>query len=765
VSSAADLGVLDALEIDRELYRKSFRDFVPDAFEVLEGGSARAEYVRRKKAAPLFVSGWHIDAIAEHLQAVSDGQIKRLLINVPPGTMKSVLACVLWPAWMWALDPKQRFLFSSYSEEFTKRDARKTKNLIKSEWFAALFPHTRIAAVPETQMEQHTTAGGERHGASTNSGVTGKHVNGICEDDPLKLQDATSASPRALAWEYRTQALGFRLLPEGGWRVVVMQRLHEDDVSGRILERRGDSPEDYEHLCLPMELEPGRRCSTSIGFVDPRKEEGELLWPARMTPAFVAEKKRDLGPQGYAGQAQQRPSPAEGVAVKREHFRERWTTLPPDLTDWLLSCDLTFKLTGTSYVALGVWAKLGAKRYLIDQTRERLDFNGQLRAIVELHRRWPQIGLTLIEEAANGHAALSVLREKIPGVVGVRPDRSKEARLSACLPNFEAGDVVRPHESVATWVPDFIEELITFPNGANDDQCFIAGTRVAMAWGDKAIEEVREGDEVLTPCGTRRVLAAGCTGEGVTVERRGLQGTAKHPVYVEGRGFVPLDQLTQALVLSTTRAWDLIRWRLRKRSPTWARVISSWDAADTISKSDETGALHAAFTSSCGREQTREAFAAVSWCTTATEILSTIAQATWRSLRALLTRKSIARCGEPPNSLSTWPRFERVPKIGTDRLKGSRGTARNACRLGVRGLVPCAALSSGASADRAGKSQSPVPDLAAHASSRSDEKQRVYNLRVEGGVYYANGVLVHNCDQATMALERYRDNGLGVVFF
>lgn len=468
--------VIDPVELDREFLTRDFRDFIPDAFEVLEGGDAHAALVRAKQRAPRFVGGWHIDAMAEHLQAVALGQIMRLLINIPPGTMKSAAACVLWPAWLWARNPALRFLFSSYSEAFTKRDARKAKALINSEWYRARFPATRIAVQPDTALEYHTTAGGERHGASTNSGVTGKHVHGIVEDDPLKLQDAAGQASRDEAWDYHTQALGFRLLPEGGWRVVVMQRLHEDDVSGRILERRSEDAGDYVHLMLPMEFEPARKCVTYAKgiklFEDPRVEQGELLWPGRMGAEFVAEKKSPtgIGTVGWAGQGQQRPAPLEGNAVKREYLRQRWTRLPEDLDHWMLSGDLTFKMKGTSYVALGVWARLGPKFYLVDQVRARLDFVAQIGAILELRKRWPLISQTVIEEAANGHAAISVLRERVPGVIAVRPDRSKESRLAACLPNFEALDVVLPHESIAPWVLDYVEELVTFPNASNDDQ-------------------------------------------------------------------------------------------------------------------------------------------------------------------------------------------------------------------------------------------------------------------------------------------------------
>lgn len=453
---------------------------MPAAFEVVEGGDAWAALVRAGKQPPRFTPGWHVDAIADHLQAVADGHIKRLLINVPPGTMKSLLTCVLWPAWLWARDPTLRLLFSSYSEEFTKRDARRSKALIRSEWFGSLFPDVKIKPEPDTMLEHHTTVGGERHGASTNSGVTGKHVHGIIEDDPLKTQDAQSARAREEAWLYRTQALGFRLLPEGGWRVVVMQRLHEDDPSGRILARGGrdgeDDPDAYVHLCLPMEFEMGRRCVTPI-FSDPRKAEGELLWPRRMNADFVREKKspQGLGEYGYAGQAQQRPAPAAGAMIKREWLR--YYTVLPDLAAarWEQSWDLIFDGDGEgSFVVGQVWAQLGANHYLVYQYRERVDFVTTLAAFVRVSTMYPKARRKRVEKKANGAALISVLGAKVAGIVPVIPKGSKASRLDAVSPLFEAGNVWAPDPKTAPWVSSWVEEVVGMtplgPSTANDDQ-------------------------------------------------------------------------------------------------------------------------------------------------------------------------------------------------------------------------------------------------------------------------------------------------------
>lgn len=463
---------VDVLVAEKELFVRSFRDFIPDAFEVLEGGDARFESVRKGLKKPRFTPGWHIDALADHLQAVARGQISRLLINISPGTMKSVECCVLWPTWMWAtIDPSLRFIFSSYSEDFTKRDNRRSKVLINTDWFQERWPHVKIAATPETQLEYHNTAGGERHGASTNSGVTGKHVHGIVEDDPLKLQDARSKRARDDAWTYHSEALGSRLLPEGGWRVVIMQRLHEDDTSGRILERAGAEDDDsYVHLRLPMEFEPKFRCKTSLPFEDPRTEEGELMWPARLTPAYVRALKgaNGLGGYGFAAQYQQRPTPAEGGIVKRDWWR-RWTTLPERLTDYLISLDCTFKRSGTSFVVFQTWARDGANAYLLDQFRDKVDFVETVRKLLVFCARWPQATLKLIEDKANGPAVISTLKSSVPGLVAEEPKGSKEERLSAVSPFIESGNVYIP--AVATWVEGYIEELSIFPNGANDDQC------------------------------------------------------------------------------------------------------------------------------------------------------------------------------------------------------------------------------------------------------------------------------------------------------
>lgn len=503
------LAQLDLVAIERELFKRRFRDYVPDAFEVSEGGDLYAAGVRAGKYPARYSGGWHIDAIADHLDAVRMGHIRFLLINIPPGTMKSVEASVLWPTQLWANDPAMRFMFSSYSEEFTKRDTRRAKELVQSAWYQARFPDVQLKVEPDTMMEHHTTAGGMRIGASTNSGVTGKHVHGILEDDPIKAQDAQSERARKEAWDYRTHTLGSRLLPEAGWRVLIMQRLHEDDPSGRILAANKASPNEdgYVHLMLPMELEAKRKCATYVKgvkfFEDPRKEEGELLWPKRMGPQFIEEKKspsKGLGAYAYAGQYQQRPAPAVGSIIQRDwlrYYSQSFLTelllraqpkadprsgelIPSDvLLEWEQSWDLIFDGDGVgSFVCGQTWVKHGSNHYLVHQYRERVDFTETVRAFAKNAIAYPMALRKKVEKKANGAALISVLGDKIGGITAWPPKgtalKSKGARMVAVSPLFEAGNVWVPMVAEQPWVESWIEEVVGMtpegPSTANDDQ-------------------------------------------------------------------------------------------------------------------------------------------------------------------------------------------------------------------------------------------------------------------------------------------------------
>lgn len=264
-----------------------------------------------------YVHGWHIDAICQHLEAVTSGEITRLLINVPPGTMKSLLCGVFWPAWEWGPKgkPQLRYLGASYSEHYAKRDNRRMRDLVASEWYQTLWGD-RVKLTRTGEMAFANSCMGSRQGVPF-SRLTGGRGDRVIIDDPHSVDGAESEAERLSTVRTFRESVPTRLNdPQRSAIVVVMQRLHEADVSGTILALGLG----YEHLMLPMEFEPERRCRTSIGFADPRTEEGELLFPRRFPRAVIERDKIPLGSYAVAGQFQQRPAPRSGGLFQRSDF-------------------------------------------------------------------------------------------------------------------------------------------------------------------------------------------------------------------------------------------------------------------------------------------------------------------------------------------------------------------------------------------------------------------------------------------------------------
>lgn len=475
------------VKVERELARRSLREFVRQAWLVVEPSTP-------------FVPGWHVDAICDHLEAISRGEIRNLLINVPPRHMKSLLVSVFWPAWEWIRWPERRWLFSSYSAGLSIRDSVKCRRLIESPWYRSRWGHIfSLTSDQNAKMRFDNDRSGYRLATSVGGTVTGEGGDRIICDDPHKVDEVESDAVRKAAIDWWDIAMSTRVNdPKTSAKVVVMQRCHQQDLSGHLLEQGG-----FEHLCLPAEYE-GSKYVTSIDFSDPRTEHGELLWPERFGPAEIADMKRSLGSYAAAGQLQQRPSPAEGGMIKRHWFRF-WappsSNFPPivvrfpdgserpvvayeiaKVDEQAQSWDCAFKDLETSdYVVGQVWGRLGCNFLLLDQIRARMDCPATVKAVVELSKRWPHCAAKLIEDKANGSAVIQMLANQIPGILPVNPSGGKIARASAISPLIEAGNVYLPHPQIFPWVTDFIEECAAFPNGAHDDQVD-AMTQVLLRW-------------------------------------------------------------------------------------------------------------------------------------------------------------------------------------------------------------------------------------------------------------------------------------------
>ena len=448
-----------------------------------------------------FVHGWHIDVVCEHLEAVSRGELPRLLINIPPRTMKSLTVGVFWPAWEWLTQPSLRWLFASYAQDLSSRDSMKCRRLIKSAGGSdegTIFQRIGYQGVlrlldPEPwslmgdqdlKTKYETTATGMRLATSVGGVATGEGGDRIAVDDPLNAKQARSDAEREGANTWWDETMSTRFNNTNAAAVIVMQRLHEGDLTGHLVEQGG-----WHHLCLPAEYEPShpfvypsvvKLASGRKLPGDPRTTEGELLEPVRLSENRLVELKRSLGSYGYAGQMQQRPSPAEGGMFKRDWWK-RWETLPHIWDLQIATWDMTFKQTesaAASYVVGQVWACDGADRYLLAQVRAKLGFTDTTKAVEALARFMPKATGKLVEEKANGAAVIDHLKKKVGGLVAVQPEGGKEARAAAVEPLVEAGNVYLPAGEfiacpagyAATSVQDFIEEAAVFPNGTHDDQ-------------------------------------------------------------------------------------------------------------------------------------------------------------------------------------------------------------------------------------------------------------------------------------------------------
>jgi predicted phage terminase large subunit-like protein len=440
--------------------RPALIDFVREGWPVVEPSA--------------YVHGWHLEEVCAHLEAVSRGECLRLVINVPPGTSKSLITGVFWPTWDWIACPTRRWMFSSYDADLARRDSMRCRELVESDWYQHRWGSiVRVDddGLRSTMAEWYTTAGGWRYATSVGGKATGRHPDIQVADDPNKPKDveggadgtATAVLDGTNRWWSSTMA-SRAADPAKLARVIIMQRLHERDSTGHVLEH----DQGYTHLRLPMEYEAGNPCTTAWGG-DRRTEDGELLCPERFDAGAVATLKREMGPHVAAAQLQQRPAPIGGAIFPRDRF-QFWRALPEQRMELIQSWDMAFKDSAAgSRVAGHVWGRVGANFYLIDRICEHMGYSASCAAIRRMTERWPKAVRKLVEDKANGPAVVDSMREEIAGLVLVNPEGGKIARAHAVSGLVEAGNVWLPHPELAPWVHDLLHSLVTFPFGRYDD--------------------------------------------------------------------------------------------------------------------------------------------------------------------------------------------------------------------------------------------------------------------------------------------------------
>jgi predicted phage terminase large subunit-like protein len=438
--------------INAELARRYLHEFVVQAWPIVEPDRAYAD-------------NWHIRTLCDVLASVTRGDIKRLIINVSPGTMKSLLVSVFWPAWEWATQPQLRYLTASYGAHLTTRDNLRLRAIITSQWYQTYFPLT-LQDDQNQKTRFNTTEGGWRIASSVGGVGTGEHPDRIIIDDPLTAEQARSDIERVSCNTWFDRTISSRGITRDTRVVVVMQRLHENDLSGHLLARGG-----WTHICWPMRYETTRANDPSFrpDPRDPRTVPGELFWPSLFTDAIVRRLELDLGPYGSAGQLQQRPAPEGGGLFKREWFK--FVDAEPAGARRARGWD-TAGTEGAGDWTVGVRiSEYSGRFYVEDVRRERAGPAGVDSLILQTAR---SDGITCAqreekEGGASGVAVIAARARLLAGYdyAGVPISGDKITRAKPFRAQCEAGNVSLVR---GDWNESYIRELCEFPTGSHDDQ-------------------------------------------------------------------------------------------------------------------------------------------------------------------------------------------------------------------------------------------------------------------------------------------------------
>lgn len=449
-----------------------------------------------------FVSGWVLEAICEHLEAVTNGHLTRLLMNVPPGSTKSLVTSVFWPAWEWGprSRPHLRYLCCAYAAHLTERDNRRFKAVMEHETYQR---HWGRVFSPRPDMYSTIQVGNDKTGwklASSVGGVgTGERADRVVIDDPNNPQEAESELVMRATTRWFREVMPDRLNSlERSAIVVIQQRTHDLDVSGTIM----DLGLNYCHLSVPVWFDAGRRLlPTDIGWIDPRAldEDGELLpglledgtiepnsplarqdgvnaWPERYPPAALSELAKEKGNYAFSAQYQMMPVPRGGGIIKDEWWQLWRDKVFPEYGTCVASLDTAYKQgQQNDFSAMTVWGAFAhpetgrPKLMLRDAWQERLNLAQLVKRVVEACRAH-KVDALLIEDAARGidvaEEIYRLIGRREIRVVLIPPAGDKVSRLNATVPVFENEVVYAPDRD---WAEMVIRQVSSFPFGRHDD--------------------------------------------------------------------------------------------------------------------------------------------------------------------------------------------------------------------------------------------------------------------------------------------------------
>jgi predicted phage terminase large subunit-like protein len=415
-----------------------------------------------------FTPNWHLEAIAYHLSLVRQGKLNRLIITVPPRSLKSICASVGFPAFLLGHNPRHRIICVSYSEALARKHATDCRAVMRSNLYGRLFPDTRISPEKNTEVEFATTLGGGRLATSVGGTLTGRGGDTIIIDDPMRAQDAESESARENTNQWYGNTLLSRLNNKTtGAIIVVMQRLHVDDLVGHLLPQGG-----WTHLNLPAiaQVEEGIPLSETRFH---RRRPDDLLHPAREPREILDAAREAMGTLAFGAQYLQEPVPEGGNHIKWSWF-QLYDNLPHRVPEdkIIVSWDTAQSSKDlASYSACVVLRVRGETIHVVDVIRQRLEYPDLKRRIIEVHKSWRYQANNydlVIENKGSGMCLIQDLQRERIHAVAIEPEGDKVMRTTRHTPRLEAGCVFLPRQ--APWLDEFRREILAFPAGRYDDQ-------------------------------------------------------------------------------------------------------------------------------------------------------------------------------------------------------------------------------------------------------------------------------------------------------
>lgn len=474
--------------VAKQLYipKMSLKDFINGAWHIVE-------------PARKFMPSWHIDAIAEHLEAVDAGQIKRLIINIPPRYGKSTLVSVLWPSWSWTIAPWTRWVFCSYASGLSVKHSRDRRLIIESDWYKEKWGNrVRMADDQNQKAEFQNTSRGHMIATSVGGTVTGKGCTRLVIDDLINPFSAESKADRESAIEFYRATLSTRLDDESSAIVAIEQRTHRGDLTGSVLKDN-----EWTHLSLPAIADKNERIIFPVSGTIIDRSVGDVLWPERHSAKSLDVQKVRMGTRAFNAQFQQAPVSVEGSIFKRAWWKFYKELPVVEKRGWFWD---TAVKTGekNDYSAGFLIAQCANGYYLEKLVKERMEYPDLKRAIT-LYQNANPADVVIVEDKSSGQQIIQDLRRDscIPVVAFDAKGKDKILRANLVAPTLEAGKIFIPEDQ--PWASDFIENMASFPEVEHDDDIdaftssiiyFKGGVgNISVYIENSQDDEIEEGDE------------------------------------------------------------------------------------------------------------------------------------------------------------------------------------------------------------------------------------------------------------------------------